>query len=178
MRGQRFLNLPLRIGTAVRTMLTTIRYFAGLLPGPKWLYFELVNTCNADCVFCAYRYDKREKRTLSTDAISRAADQFKRMGGKNIGLSPTFGETFVDQNAVKKIQVLERIGFESIHTYTNGSLLHKFGVENVLRSGLTALRISMPPLEASLYRKIYQNGNYQRVLDNVRDLLIAFSAIP
>jgi hypothetical protein len=38
----------LRAFTAVRTVLMTAQYFAGLMRGPKWLYLELTDTRNAD----------------------------------------------------------------------------------------------------------------------------------
>jgi hypothetical protein len=158
-------------------MLATLRYFAGQLRGPEWLYLELTNTCNADCIFCAYRHDKREKTLLSMDVITRVATQFKKLGGRKIGLSPTLGETFVDREAVKKIRALGEIGFDSIHTFSNGSLLHKFGVENILRSGLTELRISLPPMDEAVYNRMYQNKNYTKVRANLRNLLVAFGKV-
>ena len=136
----------------------------------------MVNVCNADCVFCAYRHDKRPKRRLALDVIQRTAAEFKRLGGKSVSFSPTLGETFADKNAVKKIEAVRDIGFSNMYTYTNASLLHRFGVENVLRSGLTVMRISLAPLDAGIYRSIYQNETYPDVLRNVRDLLIAFAA--
>ena len=154
----------------------TARYYLHLLPAPSRLYLEVVNVCNADCVFCAYRHDPRPKRRLALEVIRRTAAEFKRLGGKSISFSPTLGETFADKNAVKKIEAVRDIGFSHMHTYTNASLLHRFGVENILRSGLTVIRISLAPLDADIYRSIYQNQTYPDVLRNVRDLLIAFAA--
>jgi hypothetical protein len=154
----------------------TLRYFMGLLPAPTRLYLEVVNVCNADCVFCAYRHDKRPKRRLALDVIQRTAAEFQRLGGDSISFSPTLGETFADKDALKKIEAVRDIGFAHMYTYTNASLLHRFGVENVLRSGLTVIRISLAPLDAEIYRSIYQNQTYPDVLKNVRDLLIAFAA--
>ena len=64
-----------------RDIRPTVEYFAGRLRGPKWLYFEFVNTCNANCVFCAYRYDPRPKLTLGLDRVVTAAKQFPRNRG-------------------------------------------------------------------------------------------------
>jgi radical SAM family protein/iron-sulfur cluster protein len=177
MSVEQILVLPRRFYFAARSLLFTGQYFAGLMRGPKLLYMELTNTCNADCIFCAYRHDKREKTLLGLDAIKRMATEFKKLGGRSIGLSPTLGETFVDRDAVKKIQAVDRIGFNSIHTFSNASLMHKFGVENILRSGLTELRISLPPMDEAVYSRMYQNKNYTKVRANLRDLLIAFARI-
>lgn len=168
---------PIAIVRFRRDIKPTVRYLTGRMTTPQWLYFEFVNTCNADCIFCAYRYDPRPKLTLGLQRIIDAAKQFRAAGGKNIGLSPHHGETFVDRDVLAKIAAISMEGFEWIHTYSNASLFHKFGSENILRSGLTNLRISLPPLDADIYRRIFQNNNYQRVLANVRDLLIAFGSI-
>ena len=61
------------------------------LRGPKWLYFEFVNTCNADCIFCAYRYDPRPKLTLGLDRIVTAAKRFRATGGDLGRLKSTAG---------------------------------------------------------------------------------------
>jgi hypothetical protein len=171
MRGERFIRLPKAL---VQNIWTTLRYFAGRLPGPSWLYLEVVNICNADCVFCAYRYDKRPKRRLGIDVIARAATEYKKLGGTNISFSPTLGETFVDKYSVQKIEAVRDIGFDWIHTYTNASLFHKFGVEKILRSGLTEIRISLSPPDEEIYRRMYQNNTYRDVMNNIRDLLVAF----
>jgi hypothetical protein len=110
--------------------------------------------------------------------VITAAKQFRASGGKNVGLSPHHGETFVDREALTKVSAIKDEGFEWIHTYTNASLLHKFGAKQILCSGITDFRISLPPLDEDVYRRIYQNGNYRRVLNNVRELLIAFGSTP
>ena len=167
-----------KLAKFLRDVWPTIEYFSGRMRGPRWLYFEFVNTCNADCIFCAYRYDPRPKLTLGLERIVEAARQFRASGGSSVGLSPHHGETFVDRQALTKIAAIGAEGFDWIHTYTNASLLHKFGAKEVLCSGITDLRVSLPPLDEDLYRRIYQNGNYKRVLSNVRELLIAFGSTP
>jgi hypothetical protein len=171
-------RLSAKIAKIARDIWPTVEYLAGRLRGPKWLYFEFVNTCNADCIFCAYRYDPRPKLTLSLERVVTAARQFRASGGTSVGLSPHHGETFVDRNALTKIAAIKAEGFDWIHTYTNASLLHKFGAKKVLCSGITDFRVSLPPLDEQVYRRIYQNGNYRRDLSNVRELLIAFASTP
>jgi hypothetical protein len=171
-------RLAAKIARLSRDIWPTVEYFTGQLRGPKWLYFEFVNTCNADCVFCSYRYDPRPKLTLGLDRVITAARQFRATGGTSVGLTPHLGEIFVDREALTKIAAVKAEGFDWIHTYTNASLLHKFGAREVLCSGLTDLRISLAPLDEDVYRRIYQNRNYRRVLSNVRELLIAFGSTP
>lgn len=157
-----------------RAVARTISFLLGRIKTPDWLYLEFVNTCNADCVFCAYRFDPREKTTMPMSTVMAAADEFHAKGGKNIGLSPLLGETFVDRDAVAKIEYLKSKNFDWMHTYTNASLLHRAGFNKVLRSGLTNLRLSLPPMSEETYVAIFRNKNYRRVLSNVCELLKAF----
>jgi sulfatase maturation enzyme AslB (radical SAM superfamily) len=174
MRGRRFIQGPREF---LANIWATARYMAGQMAGPRWLYLEVVNICNADCIFCAYRHDKRPKRRLGLDVITKAATEYKDLGGTNVSFSPTLGETFADKYSVQKIEAVRDIGFDWIHTYTNASLFHKFGVENILRSGLTEIRISLAPPDEALYRRMYQNDTYQDVMNNIRDLLVAFQTL-
>jgi hypothetical protein len=144
---------------------------------PDRLYLEFVNLCNANCVFCAYQYDTRPKAILSNEDFRRVVDQYHQIGGKHVGLSPLLGELFVDTDALTKIRYLKTKNFDRIHVFTNASLFHKFGIENIIRSGLTAIHISIPPLEETAYRAIYRTSNYKRVRQNVKDLLQSFSRI-
>jgi Radical SAM superfamily/Iron-sulfur cluster-binding domain len=154
-----------------------LRYFLGFSKAPDRLYLEFVNLCNANCVFCAYQYDTKPKAILSNNDFRHVVDQYQDMGGKHVGLSPLVGELFVDTDALAKIQYLQTKKFDRVHTFTNASLFHRFGIENILRSGLTAIHISIPPLEESAYKAIYRTSNYRRVRENVTNLLRAFSNI-
>src|SRR5580700_6765543 len=76
------LGFKRRCITTVRSVGLTVAYLSGFSRSPKMLYLELVNICNADCVFCAYRHDKREKSRLSFESLRRAIDEFKVLGGR------------------------------------------------------------------------------------------------
>ena len=55
---------------------------------PDILYIETTNTCNANCIFCAYQYDKRPKTTMPFELLSKAVNEYKLAGGKKINFSP------------------------------------------------------------------------------------------
>ena len=144
---------------------------------PDILYIETTNTCNANCIFCAYQYDKRPKTTMPFELLSKAVNEYKLAGGKKINFSPFAGEIFVDQDILKKINYVYKIGFDLITTYTNALLFHKFKIEDILNSGLSQINIYLsPPIEES-YLKIYRNKNYKQLMLNIESLLKAFNII-
>ena len=141
---------------------------------PVSLSMEITNVCNANCVFCAYQYDKRKKASLDETLFHKALVEYKAIGGQRVNLTPHLGELFVDRDIIRKLRYIKELGFKEVSTYTNASLLHNFDIMDILRSGLTEVLISTAPLEENIYRKIYRNSNYQKVLGNISELLKAF----
>ena len=141
---------------------------------PEYLYLDIASICNANCIFCAYQYDSRDKAVMDDELFRNAVDEYKEIGGKKIGLTPILGEALIDPKIIEKLEYLKYKGFQHIHFYTNLSLLHKFDTDRFLRSGVTALHISTAPLVEEVYTKIYRAGNYRTFLDNLRGLLKSF----
>ncbi|WP_148570522.1 radical SAM protein [Aliarcobacter cryaerophilus] len=141
---------------------------------PDMLYVETTNICNANCIFCAYQYDKRPKTTMPFELLSKTVNEYKLAGGKKINFSPFAGEIFVDKDILKKINYVHKVGFDLITTYTNALLFHKFKIEDILNSGLTRINISLAPPIKDSYIKIYRNKNYKQLMVNIETLLKTF----
>lgn len=144
---------------------------------PDMLYIESTNICNANCIFCAYQYDKQPKGTIDFELLKKVVIDYKKAGGTKISLSPLTGEIFVDKDILRKINFIRDIGFDLIYTYTNALLFHKFDIKDILTSGLTRLNISTAPLDEETYIKIYRNRNYKQLLKNLANLLKHFDII-
>lgn len=144
---------------------------------PKRLYIEPTNICNANCIFCAYQFDKRKKTKIDLTLLAKVVKEFKNIGGKHINLTPFVGEIFVDSNILDKIRLIKEYQFDSIFAYTNALLIHKFNLEDILNCGLTQLSVSTAPLIKDVYKKIYRNGSYRQLLVNLKNLLRAFNKI-
>lgn len=177
-RGQRMIGkVKKHSHKLLRNIADNARYYLQYKKGqalPVSLSVELTNVCNANCVFCAYQYDKRKKTSLDEALFRKALAEFKTIGGRRVNLTPHLGELFVDRDIIRKLRYIKELGFKEVSTYTNASLLHHFGLEDLLRSGLTEILISTAPLWEDVYRKIYRNNNYQKVLNNISELLKTF----
>lgn len=152
----------------------SLRYLVLRRDIPNSLYIEPVNICNANCIFCAYQFDQREKKTIDTSLFKKAVDEYADAGGEHVGLTPFAGEIFVDKTILDKVRYLQSRGLRHVHSYTNATLLHKFDIPEILHAGFSSLYISLSPLDEDLFRKIFRSSAYPRVITNVRDLLIAF----
>lgn len=151
-----------------------LRYLLVSRDVPNALYIEPVNICNANCIFCAYQFDQRQKKIMEEDVFKTAVDQYCAMGGEHVGLTPFAGEIFVDRNILDRVRYLRLQGLKRIHTYTNATLLHKFDTNELLEAGFTDLYISLSPPDEEIFRQIFRSPAYRHVIANVRDLLIAF----
>ncbi|QUS59322.1 radical SAM/SPASM domain-containing protein [Synechocystis sp. PCC 7338] len=142
---------------------------------PNYLYIEPINICNANCIFCAYQYDKREKKIQSFEGIQSVLKDYVESGGKSVDLTPFAGEIFINPeiiSIIKKISSFREI--QHISAYTNASLLHNVDLNELMQSGLTSLHVSVSPLDKKAYSKIYRSNFYSRVLKNIKNLLIVF----
>jgi MoaA/NifB/PqqE/SkfB family radical SAM enzyme len=69
---------------------------------PLILRLEVANHCNANCVFCAYRYQKRLISVMSFHIFRQSVDQYIALGGTPINFSPAVGEALIDKDLVAK----------------------------------------------------------------------------
>ena len=137
---------------------------------PKQLHVETTNICNADCVFCAYRYDKRKKKIMSEEQLRKILTEYRDIGGTIVNFTPYAGEVFSDRRFLQKVKIANELGFDEINTYSNITLIDKFGVDEVLQSGLTYIAVSTSPLDKESYSSIFQSHLYERMLENLVQL--------
>ena len=139
---------------------------------PFELHLELTNWCNADCVFCPYHFQERPKQFMSDEVFHKAVGDFLNSGGGSVGLTPIVGEALIDPKFLERVRHLRaRPAIDRIFLTTNAILLDRVGVRNILTSGLTTVNISTASFDAANYRRIYRSPAYERMKNNVTDLV-------
>ena len=68
------------------------------------LNVETINICNANCIFCAYQYQKRPTGTMDTKLFETLIADYVKIGGGLLGLTPTVGEPLADTEIVERIK--------------------------------------------------------------------------
>ena len=145
---------------------------------PFELHLELTNLCNADCVFCPYQFQAREVQFMSDEVFHKAVHDYIAAGGGSVGLTPIVGDALIDPKFLDRVRHLRSFPeIDRIWLTTNCILLDKFGVEQVLRSGITALNVSTAGFDEEMYRRVYRNASYQRMRKNVLELVERNSAL-
>ena len=142
---------------------------------PSYLFLEISSVCNAKCIFCPYRFNKRKKAIIKDEIFYEAVSQYKEMGGKRIDLTPMQGEPFIDKTIINKIRYINTFGFENVHIYTNAILLHTFDLDELLDAGLTSISISTSVPDQESFLKTFGVDKYSFVINNISNLLNVFS---
>lgn len=134
----------------------------------KTISIEVSSICDANCIFCNYKFGYRAKKTLTLDDFRSIAESCVALGYENLDFTSLAGELFTNKNAVEIIRCAKEAGFKHIGTYTNGILIHRQDVEALLRSGINVLMISTPGFTKELYEELFdvnKFGDFQKSVD-------------
>jgi radical SAM protein with 4Fe4S-binding SPASM domain len=133
---------------------------------------EPINVCNAKCTFCAYQYQTRKMQVIADSVFKKALEDYVAIGGGDLGISCTVGDPLLDKKIVEKIQTARQYSeIKKIGITTNAIDLHRIGVENFLKSGLTDVTISTSGFNEERYKRVYRNNSYLQMKNNLLALL-------
>ena len=139
---------------------------------PFELHLELTNLCNADCVFCPYQFQQRSIQYMSDEVFDKAVNDFVSIQGGSVGLTPIVGDALIDPKFLKRVRHLRSFeAIDRIFVTTNAILLDKFGIVEILTSGITTINISTASFDKENYKKIYRSSAYHRMKNNVTKLV-------
>jgi radical SAM protein with 4Fe4S-binding SPASM domain len=144
---------------------------------PVSVYIETTNTCNANCVFCAYQFYNAKKTKMSLDYLKKLLNEMSLLKIDKVNLTPLLGEIFADNDIVEKLELVGSKNFKYFSTYTNLINIKEKDIERILNSGLTTIYISASPLDEGLYEMIYRSKQYKNFLNNLILLLDVFSKL-
>lgn len=132
------------------------------------------NICNADCVFCAYRFNEEPKDTMSLDLFRHALDEVMTLSPPlgTLVLTPVAGEPLADPTLFDKIAYAKERGVQNVIFTTNGILLVKNdNWRRCIDAGLHTLHISSSGLSDEAYKRMYRSKRYPVILDGLLKLL-------
>ncbi|MFO0813390.1 MAG: radical SAM protein [Gemmatales bacterium] len=139
---------------------------------PFELHLEFTNLCNAKCVFCPYQFQEREHEFMTDQVFKKAVADYVAIKGGSVGLTPIVGDALIDPKFLERVRYLRsHPEIDRIFVTTNAILFDKFGISDVLQSGLTTINISTSGFDEANYKKIYQSNSYRRMKNNVTALV-------
>ncbi|MCC6794975.1 MAG: radical SAM protein [Candidatus Hydrogenedentes bacterium] len=142
---------------------------------PPSLHIETTNICNANCIFCAYQYQKvwrAGKGVMDDELFERVLREFKEMGGEEVSFTPIVGDPLVDPDIVHRIARVCSEGL-TVSFFTNGILFNRIDVEALVKTGIAKIFLSTSPFDEQSHRAVYRTNHYSDLLNGVARLLRA-----
>ena len=155
---------PLPSETFKRVIRNHLRKKFRLPYGPDAATLAITEKCNCRCFHCsAYR---RKKEELSTYRWMRVIDELLKMGTYNITF--TGGEPLLREDLYELIRhVDKRKAITQI--FTNGYLLNEDVVEELVKSGLYSLQVSLDsPIAEEHDRLRGVNGLFKKAIEGIK----------
>ena len=138
------------------------------LPSPVEAYFEVANRCNSKCATCPLTFSPQESaRQLSLEEFKRLADQLPDL---QRAVLQGIGEPLLNRDLAPMIAYLKSRGVYTVFN-TNAALLTYRRQVELIESGLDELRVSLDGSTPETYLKIRGIPAFDRVVDNVAELV-------
>ena len=125
-----------------------------LIPRLEGLTIVPTTICNANCVFCANKFLQDKRQIMSFSMFKKITDEYKRLGGKKIIITPTIGDIFTDSGIFQKIKYLEMKNID-YDFYTNAILLNKY-IKETLESKIKKLHIDIADVIPKYDAEVFQ----------------------
>lgn len=141
---------------------------------PLYLRIETVNTCNNNCVICAYRDQNRPKTIMPMALFRKAVLDYVDMGGGFLSLTPLVGDVLMDRYLLERLDFLKSLPeIRSLGVTTNGAMAHRFD-DDELRAviqNFDHLSLSIYGTDATEYKAMTQKPTYERMLAGIRRII-------
>jgi MoaA/NifB/PqqE/SkfB family radical SAM enzyme len=119
------------------------------------LQITVSTACNANCVFCAYKYFENKRMIMSFNIFKKMIDDFAESGGYSVDLIPTFGENLINKDFFKMIKYAKSKNL-FVTIFTNGILLNKNNnYKKLAESNPDFIYISVGDINAKIDSEIY-----------------------
>lgn len=138
---------------------------------PLSLYFDLVNACNSNCIFCGYQFQLRKKQLLDYDLFNRVITEYKDLGGLNVNFTPLVGEPSLHPLLPSFLKRAKELDFRRIIMTTNAITIDRFDIINDILFNCTDIAISFSGFDEHEYRTVFRNKFYRKALSNIEKIL-------
>jgi len=137
---------------------------------PTHVDIELSAKCNLRCVMCAYgdgSFDESRQGMMSWSRAILAVSQASRGGAKSIKFNFR-GEPGLSPYLVECVYSAKTLGFIEIAINTNLLAFSQRRLKELCDAGLNLMIVSIDGATKKDYEKIRVNGDWNKLLDNLR----------
>lgn len=145
-----------------------IKLLYWLEPYPPYLEIEVTTRCNLRCIICEHTYWEEPNRDMSFEEFKGIIDQFPRL--KWIGLTG-IGESFLNKDFMKMLRYVKSKNKNIfVEFYDTFYFIDKKTAEELVNIGIDRIYVSLDAATKLTYEKIRVGSNFDRVVNNVRNL--------
>jgi radical SAM protein with 4Fe4S-binding SPASM domain len=146
------------------------------LDGPIHIDLELLNSCNYKCSFCPYSlkpsarpegFQATGSSVLDFNLACRILIEARELGACAIELGYNT-EPLLYPKIIDLIKFASSIGYIDIRMGSNGSLLSPDISQQLIRSGLTQLQVSVDAVDSESYKASRNSDNYELISSNIK----------
>lgn len=143
-----------------------------VFPYPRVVRIEPSSLCNLKCIHCPIGTRRDIKRgNMSDKVFCKIIDELKTYGSVDVVVLYHGGESFLNKNIFKMIEVLKSMGIRFIKTVTNGMVIKDEMLPKIIKSRLDSIEFSLDGLSPEENNQIRKGGDYYQIISTVRKLL-------
>jgi MoaA/NifB/PqqE/SkfB family radical SAM enzyme len=145
------------------------------LLGPLFIQIQTMDKCNASCIMCPYTIKNTtgSPNYMEGRLYKHILHELKHTGSVR-EFSPVLqNEPLMDREIAGRVREAKEVLGSSVlvHLVTNGSLLNSRCVDQLLKSGLDILSVSIDAFKEETYKFIHKGLSFSRVVANLESLL-------
>lgn len=139
---------------------------------PSSIAVETTNYCNLNCNICGQRYLKRKKGFMDVTTYKKIINEVAERNKNTKIWLEFFGEPLLLKYKIcYYIFYAKKMGLKNVFLNTNGILLDKDISEALIDVGLDKIVVSLDAYYEETYRKIRNNENFNKVVNNIIDFI-------
>jgi radical SAM protein with 4Fe4S-binding SPASM domain len=131
---------------------------------PEHIMISPSSICNLDCIMCPNMQKIKNKGTMSESDFEYIINNIKPRRLTIVGP----GETFMNKDILDILNYAKK-RCQWVSTTSNFTLVGKI-VDNIIRSQIDVVKISIDGATKATYEKIRQGANFETVLENIKKL--------
>ncbi|MBF0128246.1 MAG: radical SAM protein [Magnetococcales bacterium] len=146
--------------------LTTLRRF------PKFIMIETINQCNARCIMCAIDFDSRKKSVMQPELFQKIVAQLAEHAGQVEKVMLYLdNEPLLDRQLHTKIRQVKQAGIRCVNVASNGSLLTRNRVVELIEAGLDEIYLTLDSMDQATYESIRVGLAFERTRQGILTMI-------
>ena len=139
-------------------------------PKLRYLFFELTDCCNLNCMHCGSKCTSSNRNYLDFELIERTLSSVRRGNDPSeIMICITGGEPLLHPDIYKTVYIARQMGF-SVGITSNGTLIDKKRAEMLVKAGLNTITISLDGLGDTHDKFRCSQGAFEKAVNGIRFL--------